>query len=147
MNKISKKLTNVMILNDESEKIKKFIEDVRAKGLKVYSVKCAKELKSLTTNFIDKNWNISDWTLKDKIIYGKLNANHAIIAFGDDDLQHLLLRLIGKFGITATYKYVIGYGNEFKIITERYTKGISFAEEEVSSMFKTNKYTIAKCFA
>jgi len=36
MNKISKKLTNVMILNDESEKIKKFIEDVRAKGLKVY---------------------------------------------------------------------------------------------------------------
>jgi len=60
MNKISKKLTNVMILNDESEKIKKFIEDVRAKGLKVYSVKCAKELNSLTTNFIDKNWNISD---------------------------------------------------------------------------------------
>jgi len=81
------------------------------------------------------------------IRYGKLNANHAIIAFGDDDLQHLLLRLISKFGITATYKYVIEYGNESKIITERYTKGISFAEEEVSSIFKTNKYTIAKCFA
>ena len=77
--------------------------------MKVYSVKCAKELNSLTTNFIDKNWNISDWTLKDKIIYGKLNANHAIIAFGDDDLQHLLLRLISKFGITAKYKYLIEY--------------------------------------
>lgn len=147
MNRISKKLTNVIILKDESNKIKDFVEEVKSKGIKVYSVKCTKNLKEITTNFVDKNWNISDWNLIDKVMYGKINANQSVIAFGDDDLQHILLRLISKYGITATYKYVVEYENGSKIITEMYVDGVNFAEDEISSIFKTNKYTIAKCFA
>lgn len=146
MNKISKKLKNVIILNDNSQKIQNFIEEIRKKGLKIYSVKCPKELNDITTSFVDKNWKISDWRLEDKIIFGKVKSNQAVIVFGDDSLQHLLIGLIDKYNLSAIYKYLVEYKDSSQIITERFVSGVSFAEEEATSNFKSSKYTVAKCF-
>jgi hypothetical protein len=147
MSKISKKLTNVLIVEGKNEEVLNFIERVRRASIKVLSVRCPKDTAEITTSFVESNWRLSNLDLKNRVFYGKQKSGKVILAFADDEIEFLLINIVEAMSLNATYKYFVENNDSSVIMTEVYENGELVSDEQVSNKFKASKYSVAKCFA
>lgn len=146
MDKISKIITNVLVIKGDHDGILKFTEEIKANGIRIIEVKCPKKLQDITTEFVDQEWKILYKSLKNKIIYGKYKENEIIIGFSNENLQHILIEQIENYKLNATYKYLFDCKNTSSIFIEEYKNGY-INDESFSDRFNRKNYTVAKCFA
>lgn len=146
MTKISKKLTNVLYIKAERILIERFLKEVKDKGVSVISVRCPKDIKDISTTFVDSNWKVSRFDLNKKLIYVKPSSSEIYIIYADERIKKLLLHLVRGYKFDAESRYLVENGDKSVINTDFYKKGKLSKETRVSERFKSCKYSVTRCF-
>ncbi len=146
MTKISKKLTNVLYIKAESVIIERLLKEVKDKGVNAISVKCPKDIKDISTSFVDNNWKMAKMELNKKLIYAKPSSKEIYIIYSNDKINKLLVHLVRGYKLDAELRYLVDYGDKSVINTDFYKKGKLSKETRVSERFKSCKYSVTRCF-
>ena len=147
MSKVSKKLTNVIIVEGEERKgeLLKYIEEIKSRNIPLISVQFPKDVEKFSTTFVNNNWNVNKMKVEDVVFFAKCASGKYMFAFSNEKFLYRLKRTIEKMHLDAEYCHLQEQNQKGVIVREKYENG-TVVDMKISAKFNANKYSIAKCF-
>lgn len=146
MNKISKKLNQVIIIEGNKEELLKYMEEIRRRDIPLISVQFPKNRERISTSYINSNWKTNKNRVDDVVFFAKSANNQYVFAFNNEKFAHRFKRTFEKMHLDAQYQYIRPASDKVVIVKDIYEKG-QLVDSKTTAEFSMTKYSVAKCFA
>lgn len=92
--KVSKKLSNTIVIDVNKEEERLFKINLEKLGIKIINVSFPERIENISKNFIEKNWkNVAKTDIKNVIMVGNTKGK-IIVIFENEEYQFDILKLV-----------------------------------------------------
>lgn len=146
MNKVSKKLDKVFIIEGNKEELLNFLEEIRRRDIPLISVQFPNNKEKISTSYINNNWKITKNRVEDVVFFAKAANNQYVFAFNNSKFEERFKKTVAKMHVRAERFYTQSEAEKVALVRDTYVNG-KVDSVKVIARFGTNKYSVARCFA